>query len=238
MIRIGICDDNAGARIALEAAVERALERRRSGGAAFFHFSSGEGILQWLDKHAGEMDLVFLDIEMGGLDGMETARRIRAADGSLAMVFVTGYSDYVFDGYAVGALGYLMKPPKPEALDDVLERAALLRLRDEDSVFVCRSGETLYRIPKKSILYFRSERRQIACVAQRRTYVFYGKMDETEASLGEGFVRIHQRYLVRAGAVERMESTQVVLSSGEALPVSRACRAGAMAALARDALEG
>ncbi|MCI8398602.1 MAG: response regulator transcription factor [Oscillibacter sp.] len=238
MIRIGICDDNAGARIALEAAVERALERRRSGGAAFFHFSSGEGILQWLDKHAGEMDLVFLDIEMGGLDGMETARRIRAADGSLAMVFVTGYSDYVFDGYAVGALGYLMKPPKPEALDDVLERAALLRLRDEDSVFVCRSGETLYRIPKKSILYFRSERRQIACVAQRRTYVFYGKLDETEASVGEGFVRIHQRYLVRAGAVERMESTQVVLSSGEALPVSRACRAGAMAALAREALEG
>ena len=133
MIRIGICDDNAGARIALEAAVERALERRRSGGAAFFHFSSGEGILQWLDQHAGELDLVFLDIEMGGLDGMETARRIRAADGSLAMVFVTGYSDYVFDGYAVGALGYLMKPPKPEALDDVLERAALLRLRDEDS---------------------------------------------------------------------------------------------------------
>ncbi len=184
------------------------------------------------------MDLVFLDIEMGGLDGMETARRIRAADGSLAMVFVTGYSDYVFDGYAVGALGYLMKPPKPEALDDVLERAALLRLRDEDSVFVCRSGETLYRIPKKSILYFRSERRQIACVAQRRTYVFYGKLDETEASVGEGFVRIHQRYLVRAGAVERMESTQVVLSSGEALPVSRACRAGAMAALAREALEG
>ena len=238
MIRIGICDDNAGARIALEAAVERALERRRSGGAAFFHFSSGEGILQWLDKHAGEMDLVFLDIEMGGLDGMETARRIRAADGSLAKVFVTGYSDYVYDGYAVGALGYLMKPPKPEALDDVLERAALLRLRDEDSVFVCRSGETLYRIPKKSILYFRSERRQIACVAQRRTYVFYGKLDETEASVGEGFVRIHQRYLVRAGAVERMESTQVVLSSGEALPVSRACRAGAMAALARDALEG
>ncbi len=238
MIRIGICDDNAGARIALEAAVERTLERRRSGGAAFFHFSSGEGILQWLDKHAGEMDLVFLDIEMGGLDGMETARRIRAADGSLAMVFVTGYSDYVFDGYAVGALGYLMKPPKPEALDDVLERAALLRLRDEDSVFVCRSGETLYRIPKKSILYFRSERRQIACVAQRRTYVFYGKLDETEASVGEGFVRIHQRYLVRAGAVERMESTQVVLSSGEALPVSRACRAGAMAALAREALEG
>ena len=238
MLRIGICDDSAEARIALRAALERALDRRRSAEASFFEFSSGEGLLRWMENHAGELDLVFLDIEMGELDGMETARRLRSADEGLQLVFVTGYTDYVFDGYAVGALGYLMKPPKPEALDDVLERAALLRLRDEDSVFVCRSGETLYRIPKKSILYFRSERRQIACVAQRRTYVFYGKLDETEASVGEGFVRIHQRYLVRAGAVERMESTQVVLSSGEALPVSRACRAGAMAALARDALEG
>lgn len=237
MIRIGICDDSAGARIALEAALERALERRGEE-AAFFHFSSGEGLLQWLEKHAGELELIFLDIEMGGLDGMETARRIRAANESLGMVFVTGYPDYVFDGYAVGALGYLIKPPEPEALDGVLERAALSRLREADSVFLCRSGDTLYRIPKKSIFYFRSDRRQIACVCQRRTYVFYGRLDGVEASAGDGFVRIHQRYLVRAGAVERMDGTQAFLSSGEALPVSRSCRAAAMTALTRASLEG
>ena len=76
MLRIGICDDSADARIALKAALERAMDRRKGEGT-FFEFSSGEGLLRWLEKHAGELDMVFLDIEMGELDGMETARRRR-----------------------------------------------------------------------------------------------------------------------------------------------------------------
>ena len=238
MLRIGICDDSADARVALRAALERALERRRSGAdTSFFEFSSGEGLLRWLENHAGELDLVFLDIEMGELDGMETARRLREADEGLLLVFVTGYTDYVFDGYSVGALGYLMKPPKPDQLDGVLDRAAEARLREGDQAFLCRSGETLYRIPKKTILYFASDRRQVTCVSAARTYTFYGKLDDVERDVGESFVRVHQRYLVRTAAVERMEGSQVFVG-GEALPVSRACRSAALAALARSSLEG
>lgn len=235
MLRIGICDDSADARIALRAALERALDRRKGEGT-FFEFSSGEGLLRWMEKHAGELDLVFLDIEMGELDGMETARRLRLADEGLQLVFVTGYTDYVFDGYSVGALGYLMKPPQPDRLDEVLDRGLEARLLDGDKAFLCRSGETMYRIPKKSILYFASDRRQVSCVAAARTYTFYGKLDEVERAVGEGFVRIHQRYLVRSAAVDRLEGSQVFIGE-EALPVSRACRSAALAALARTALE-
>lgn len=235
MLRIGICDDSADARIALRAALERALDRRKGEGT-FFEFSSGEGLLRWMEKHAGELDLVFLDIEMGELDGMETARRLRLADEGLQLVFVTGYTDYVFDGYSVGALGYLMKPPQPDRLDEVLDRGLEARLRDGDKAFLCRSGETMYRIPKKSILYFASDRRQVSCVAAARTYTFYGKLDEVERAVGEGFVRIHQRYLVRSAAVDRLEGSQVFIGE-EGLPVSRACRSAALAALARTALE-
>mgnify|MGYP003282028757 CR=1 FL=1 len=63
MLRIGICDDVYDARMALQSALERVLERRRSE-AQFFAFSSGEGLLQWLERHAGELDLVFLDREI------------------------------------------------------------------------------------------------------------------------------------------------------------------------------
>lgn len=236
MRRVGICDDSAEARVALRAALERALERRKGEGT-FFEFSSGEGLLRWLEKHAGELDMAFLDIEMGELDGMETARRLRAADEGLQLVFVTGYTDYVFDGYSVGALGYLMKPPRPERLDEVLDRGLEARLRDEEKMFLCRSGETIYRIPRKSIRYFVSDRRQVSCVAAARTYTFYGRLDEVERAVGEGFVRIHQRYLVRCASVDRLEGSQVFIGE-EALPVSRACRAAALAALARTALEG
>ncbi|MCI8971505.1 MAG: response regulator transcription factor [Oscillibacter sp.] len=236
MLRIGICDDSADARIALRAALERALDRR-SGEASFFEFSSGEGLLRWMENHAGELELVFLDIEMGELDGMETARRLREADEGLGLVFVTGYTDYVFDGYSVGALGYLMKPPKQDQLDGVLNRAAEARLREGDQVFLCRSGETLYRIPKKRILYFASDRRQVSCVSDARTYVFYGKLDDVERDVGDGFIRVHQRYLVRTGAVDRLEGSQIFVGDA-AIPVSRACRSAALAALARSALEG
>ncbi|MDE7244735.1 MAG: LytTR family DNA-binding domain-containing protein [Oscillospiraceae bacterium] len=233
MLRIGICDDISEARMTLRAALERALVRRRMEGS-FYEFSSGEGLLRWLERHIGELDLVFLDVRMGGLDGMDTARRLHESDENLRLVFVTAYDDYVFDGYSVGALGYLLKPPRPEQLDDVLDRAASVLLPDQN--FLCRSGETIYRIPKKKIRYFYSERRRIVCVAEARTYVFYGKLDETARETGSGFVRIHQRYLVRAGAVERVEGSLVFVGD-EALPISRACRPAALAALARAVLE-
>ena len=235
MLRIGICDDNASARLTLRAALERSLEGQRAEGR-FFEFSSGEGLLGWMNKHVGELDLVFLDLEMGALNGMETARRLRQMDETLQLVFVTGYAEHVFDGYAVGALGYLIKPPAPEQLDGVLSRAAAALVGGGEKLFVCRSGDTLYRIPRQRILYFSSDRRQVTCVTDQRSCTFYGKLDEVEREVGRGFVRVHQRYLVRAGAVERVEGGQVFL--GElALPISRANRSAALAALTRAALE-
>ena len=225
MLRIGICDDVYDARLVLRSALERVLEKRRVQGQ-FWEFSSGEGLLGWLENHAGE------------LDGMETARRLRAADAGLQLVFVTGYADRVFDGYSVGALGYLMKPPKQEQLAQVLDRAQAALIRDLDRAYVCRSGDTHYRIPIANILYFVSDRRQVTCVTEGRDYTFYGKLDAVAEEVGAGFVRVHQRYLVRAGAVDRMEGGEVVLRTGERLPVSRSCQQAALLALTRAELEG
>lgn len=237
MLRIGICDDVYDARLVLRSALERALEARHIQGQ-FFEFSSGEGLLGWLEHHAGELDLVFLDMEMGELDGMETARRLRAADAGLQLVFVTGYADHVFDGYSVGALGYLLKPPRIEQLEAVLDRAQAALVRDLDRAYICRSGDIRYRIPIANILYFVSDRRQVTCVTEGRDYTFYGKLDGVAEEVGDGFVRIHQRYLVRSGAVDRIEGSEVVLRDGQRLPVSRSCQQSALLALTRAELEG
>lgn len=122
MLRIGICDDSAEARFVLRAALERILENRKIQGQ-IYEFSAGENLLRWFDHHMGELELIFLDMELHQLDGLETARRLRAMDAGLQLVFVTGYPEHVFEGYSVGALGYLLKPPKQEQLEDVLERA-------------------------------------------------------------------------------------------------------------------
>ena len=208
----------------------------RSAPARLLEFSSGDALLGWMDRHAGELDLVFLDIEMEGTNGMDTARALREADQSLQLVFVTGYSDYVFDGYEVGALGYLLKPAGAEELEKVLTRALTALQRQEEELFFCRSGEVFYRIRRDAILYFRSDRRQVTCVTPRRAYIFYGKLDQVAAQLGAEFVRIHQRYLVRAGAVDRVTGSEVWVGE-EILPISRSCQREALLALTRAALE-
>lgn len=236
MLRIGICDDEAGARSALLAMTERILEPMGEALTAY-EFSSGEGVLRWLQGHAGTLDLLFLDIEMDGIDGMETARRIREADGRLLLVFVTGYADYVFDGYAVSALDYLMKPVREDKLRETLRRAAGAMQLHAPEVYTFKNTEGLFRIPKEDILYFYSDRRQVVLVTAAREYPFYARLDEVAQDIGEGFVRIHQRYLVRAAAVDRVSGGEAVVG-GRALPISRACRQSAMLTLASGLLDG
>lgn len=237
MLRIGICDDIADARLLLQDALERVLEM---GGweAQFFHFSSGEGLVEWFAKHSGELDLIFLDMEMKALDGIATAKRLRAMDENLQLVFCTSYADYVYDGYGTGALGYLLKPPRQEQLEEVLRRAQAALLRGLDEAYIAKNGDTTYRLPYQTILYFTSERRKVHCVTTERTVSFYGKLDAVAAEVGKHFVRIHQRYLVRIGAIARMETNEVVLVNGERLPLSRSQRQTALLAVTQQTLEG
>lgn len=235
MLRIGICDDVAEARQQLHTIIERLLDARAVE-HQIYEFSSGTGLTGWLDKHTGELDLVFLDIEMDGINGMEAAKRLRAASTTLQLVFVTGYTDYVFDGYTVGALGYILKPPQQEQISDILTRALTALFQHSEQVFVCQNRDGLYRIPKETIRYFCSDRRQVTCVTDTRRIVFYAKLDEVAQQAGAGFVRIHQRYLVRAAAVDQITSNTVIIGT-DRLPVSRAHQPAALAALARAMLE-
>ena len=137
-----------------------------------------------------EGDLFFLDIEMGKMDGMQTAREIRQMDENLALVFVTGYSDYVFDGYQVGALDYLMKPVKEEKLRSVLQRLSERMIVSAPQYYSFQNTQGTFRILKKDILYFYSDRRQVILVTKEKEYPFYAKLDEVQQSVGKGFVRI------------------------------------------------
>lgn len=235
MIRIGICDDIYDARLQLRALLERILERKGRQ-STFVEFSSGEKLLRFLETHAGELDVLFLDMRMMGIDGMETARRIRESDRDVGLVFVTGYADRVFDGYAVGAMAYLMKPAGQDQLAEIIDRILAGLYQKENETFFCRYGDVTYRIPYSKILYFLSDKRMITCVTGERKFTFYDKLDHVAMQVGDRFVRIHQRYLVNASKVESISANEVHI--GEAvLPVSRSLKETAMMALTRAALD-
>ena len=232
MIRIGLVDDEQGARFSLRCALERALEERGLAGR-IYEFSSAEGVLAWLAKHAGEVDVLFLDIMMKGQDGLAAAKAIRQADDELALVFVTGYRDYVFDGYTVGALDYLLKPPDPQKLSEVVDKVKARLDKQEPSVYTIQNAEGLYRLPRQAILYFMSDRRQVIAVTKSQRYAFYAKLDEVAKQLeGAGFIRLHRRYLANIQAIDRIEEDSAYLGA-ERLPISRSHKQAVFSALAR-----
>ena len=181
--------------------------------------------------------MLFLDIEMSGINGMETARRIREKNERLVLVFVTGYADYVFDGYTVNALDYVMKPCRDTRLREVLHRALAQLHRLAPDTFLIKNADGMFRIPKNKILYLKSDKRVVTLVTDTQSYAYYGKLDEAERELGDAFVRLHQRYLARAEAIERIEGSTACIR-GESLPISRANHQRALLAFARNMLGG
>ena len=99
-------------------------------------------------------------------------------------------------------------------------------------------GETYYRIPIKKILYFCSEKRQVSCITTDKSYKFYGKLDDVASELGDKFIRIPKRYLVKSSAIEKIDSNEVSIYGNINLPISRSCRQDVLLAMTKAELEG
>lgn len=239
MLRIGICDDQMEARDTLRFALEKVI--REGAEQIVYEFSTGESAVRWLEKHPGEIDLLFLDVEMKGINGMEAAGQIREFDKELYIVFVTGYRDYVFDGYKVNALDYVIKPAGTERLSEVLGRVREKIFDKREENFIFKNPEGTYRIPLENISYFYSDKRKVNVVLkekdEKEAYSFYGKLDQVETQLSGAFVRIHQRYLVNPGQVTYIGGESVTVG-GKELPMSRNMKEEATVKLAKAMLGG
>lgn len=234
MLRIGICDDECYARDALRLELEKLLEESEE---IVYEFSGGETAVSWLKKHPGEIDLLFLDVEMRGISGIRAAEQIRGFDTKIQIVFVTGYRDFVFEGYRVQAVDYLVKPVDEVRLLDVLVRVRRQLEQAGEKQFVFQNADGVYRLYLDEIQYFYSDKRKVSVVTKERTLSFYAKLDEVEERIGSSFVRIHQRYLVNADAVTYIGASSVRIGDEE-LPVSRAMKQEAVAAFAKTMIGG
>lgn len=235
MLRIAICDDETDARDALRIQLEKLLLEDCE--SIVYEFSSGTNAASWLANHPGEIDLLFLDVEMKGLNGMETAEKIRTFDDQILIVFVTGYSDYVFDGYLVGALDYLMKPVAAEKLQQLIGRVRAKFALEESHTFTLKNMDGTWRFRVSDILYFYSDKRKVILTTAKGEYPFYAKLDEIEKQLSPDFLRIHQRYLINPAGVAYLGSESVAIN-GRELPCSRRYRETALQKIARSMMGG
>lgn len=182
-------------------------------------FLSGEAFLD--AAKPGEFSVVFLDILMGGMDGLETARRFRETDPSALLVFVTTEAGYAVDGYDVDAAAFLIKPPSPQRFAHVMNR--LERRLVTDVMIPFKTYTAACEIPAGTILYAEIRDHSLRLHTDGPDYSPYLTMQELRALLPEDgrFLECHRGILINLDRVRRIEDTAVVMENGDSLPVSR-----------------
>ena len=181
-------------------------------------FPSAEAFLfQYAEEK--DFDILLLDIEMGGMDGLTMARAVRRENEDAQIVFITGYSDYIADGYDVAALHYLIKPVRQEKLFQVLDRAAERLKKNEKRLLLETGGETVL-VPLGEIRYLEVVRNYVT-VHGRKDVTVKKPLSEFEPELDERFFRAGRSLILNLTCIRRVGKTEAFLSDGTALPLPR-----------------
>ena len=221
MVKIAICDDEKNIRAYLSALVKKqGMECEITEYApAGDYFADGV-----------EHDILFLDIELEGpgqdMDGMRMARQIRGMEDTKQpiIIFITGYEKYVYDAFDVGAFQYLLKPVDEQKFAGVFRRAAeqaATYTGQDKKALMIQYGGTGKTIPLRDIYYMESQNHKIAVHMKDGVLEYYAKMSDLEDELQGQFCRVHKGYLINLSYVDEYNKTEVTLTNGDKLLISK-----------------
>ena len=221
MVKIAICDDEKNIRAYLSALVKKqGMECEITEYAtAGDYFADGV-----------EHDILFLDIELEGpgqdMDGMKMARQIRGMEDTKQpiIIFITGYEKYVYDAFDVGAFQYLLKPVDEQKFAGVFRRAAeqaAAYTGQDKKALMIQYGGTGKTIPLRDIYYMESRNHKIAVHMKDGVLEYYARMSDLEDELQGQFCRVHKGYLINLSYVDEYNKTEVTLTNGDKLLISK-----------------
>ncbi len=217
MIHIAICDDE-----------KQMSDHIRTFVSDFFHkknreislrtFLSGEELL----NYDGQIDILFLDIQMKDIDGMETARRLRADKFQGFLIFITVLKEMVFQSFEVQAYDYLVKPVEEKQFERTMERLlASMHSVGEDSLLVQKGYEG--RIIRKDEIVFCEiiDRKIYLNLVSGGVLDYYDRIENLETKLGGRFFRCHRSYLINLKHLKGYKNGTAYMDNGKEVPVSR-----------------
>ena len=222
---IAICDDEKTIRDEISECV-RNIDKT----AVIKCFADAAGVL----NPDFDADILFLDIQMPGLNGMEAARKLRESGKETVIVFVTAIEEYVYKAFDVGAFQYIVKPFEPDKLAEIAARAISgikkqannLSEANKDAAepvrtIIVKSGGANLKIELDRVIYAEIYDRQIALHMKEGDVIeYYGRISDLEHLAGSGFFRIHRAYLINLKYVKAYDSKFVQLK-GASIPVAR-----------------
>ena len=217
-MQIAVCDDEKEIRELFAEKIEKLYPE-----AELSLYRSGEDLL--LSDKAP--DILLLDIQMPGKNGMETAEELRRKKKETIIIFVTALDEFVFQAFDVGAFHYLVKPFDDGKFAEVLQNAVKQfedrkkleragRKREKPSLMITTGGEHI-TVDLEDIIYAEVYDRKVILHTMDADIEYYGKMKELEKKAGDDFFRTHRSYLVNFGFIRKYDAAAVYLKKGQAL---------------------
>ena len=216
--KIAICDDSDADRQYISNLVSRWGEDTGNTVHTSSFCSAENFLFQYAEKN--DYDILLLDIEMGAMDGVSLAKRIREDNETVQIIFITGFPDYMEEGYEVSALHYLMKPIVEEKLHSVLDRAIKNIVKTEKRLCVTFDRQTDY-VLLNEIYYIEAQKQYVAIHAVGKVYRMKASLSDTEKLLDEYFFKCQRSFLVNLRYIKRILPNCVVLKNDEEIPISR-----------------
>ena len=223
-MKLAICDDEKRIRDIIAESVKEVSEK-----IEIEFYADAKGIL----SASFDCDILFLDIQMPGIDGMGAARMLRSSGKKTVIVFVTALEDQVFNAFDVGAFNYIVKPFTKAKIIEVFKRAvkqvedqrlveaAISEREEAGRTITVKSGGTNTRVILSEVQYAEIyDRRIILHMESSDDIEYYGRISDLENIAGKDFFRVHRAYLVNLGAVKSYDSKYVHMSDAD-IPVAR-----------------
>ena len=214
-MRIAYCEDEPAQRSRMELLLRTFAERKRLPLTVEAFSDSAAFLFQYPGSYP--FDLIFLDIDLGGMDGMALARKIRETDSEVPILFLTNHKEYVFEGYEVQAFRYLLKPVTEDTLFPLLEELQAMRGQEKPHLLLSLGGET-QKLFLSDLLFVESDNHYLTLHTAAGMETFKKNLSEFREELsaawqasggtGECFAAAHRSYLVNLAHVERITRTE------------------------------
>ena len=212
-MRIGVCDDEKNIRELISNKIKKEYPN-----SEIVFFKSGEELL----LESKDIDILLLDIQMPGRNGIEIARELRKKNNKTILIFVTAMGDYVFEAFDVNAFNYIVKPFNDNRFMDVLNKAIneynSSGETEQETRYVMVSNKGMHtKVKLDEIIYAEVFNRKVVIHKIDEEIEYYGKMSELEALVGESFFRSHRAYLINFKYVEKYDAKTIYMEKGKVL---------------------
>ena len=218
---LAICDDDAAILEVVSGAIVSAFAKHHIC-AQVELFRRARDLEDWMKRQ--EFELLFLDIDMPGMDGITFAKKLRAENSHTDIIFVSNREDKVFDALRTNPGGFVRKSRFLEDVSAVIDQWVKSRPREERAQLVVQDQKKTVTVPMDTVLYIEccDKAQYLHASNLAQPLEIRRSMQELEEVLAPmGFLRVHKGYLVNFKFVRRLENTEAVLVNGTRIPLSR-----------------